>query len=319
MLPRVAITMGDPAGIGPEIVLKALTDPRIASHAEPLVVGSRTLLQRCAQALHLPMVPAPQLIEPAFPAGSEEACTPGSVSRASGLVAAACVELAIAGCQDGRFAAMATGPISKHAIQLAGIPFAGHTEWLAARCQVPEPTMLMYHGQLAVALVTCHLALSSAIAGLTTPMIVRTGRALDQALRRLRGAAPRLAVLGLNPHAGEDGLLGWEDQAVVAPAVAQLQAEGISASGPLPPDAAFTPLARQRFDGWVCLYHDQGLIPFKALAFDQGVNLTLNLPLVRTSVDHGTACDIAWTGVAQHASLVEAVLLAARLCSSPGR
>ncbi len=254
-----------------------------------------------------------RIVEPLLPAGSATAVAPGVISAEAGAISAACVEEAVRGCRAGRWDGMVTGPIHKQAIHLAGVPFPGHTEWLAARCQARDEAMLMYHPTIAVALATCHLALTDAIASLTTARIVSVGRALDAALTRLRGTRPRLAVLGLNPHAGEGGLFGDQEARVVAPAVAALKAAGIRADGPLAPDSAFTPDARKRYDGWVCLYHDQGLIPFKALAGHEGVNVTLGLPIVRTSVDHGTAFDIAWRGQAEHRSLVEAIRLAARL------
>jgi 4-hydroxythreonine-4-phosphate dehydrogenase len=229
--------------------------------------------------------------------------TPGRISAAAGAVAAAAIEEAIAGTQDGRYAALVTNPIHKQAIHAAGVPFPGHTEWLAARCGVSGETMLM-----------CHVPLQAVPAALSPQRLIAVGRLLHAALRRIRGRSPRLAICGFNPHAGEGGLFGHEDE-VVVPAVYELLQLGIDCEGPLPPDTAFTPAARRRYDGFIALYHDQGLIPFKALHFDTGVNVTLGLPLVRTSVDHGTAFDIAWQGIAQHSSLVSAITLAARLAA----
>jgi 4-hydroxythreonine-4-phosphate dehydrogenase len=311
VLPRIAITMGDPAGIGPEVALAAAADPAVIAACRPVLVASRALLARVAERLRRPL-PAIEIVEPPLPGFAAAAVEPGRVAAACGAAAGACIEDAIAGCREGRFAAMVTCPINKSAIAAAGIPFPGHTEWLAARCGVSGETMLMYHPDIAVALVTCHQALMSVPASLTPTRIIETAKLLHAALRRLRGRAPRLAICGFNPHAGEGGLFGDEDR-VVVPAVAELLQLGIDVDGPLPPDTAFTPKNRARYDGWVCLYHDQGLIPFKALAFDDGVNVTLGLPIVRTSVDHGTAFDIAWQGVAEHRSLVQAIRLAARL------
>jgi 4-hydroxythreonine-4-phosphate dehydrogenase len=313
MRAHLALTMGDPAGIGPEIALKALADPRVAEAAEVDCVGARAVLARCAEALGLPLPPPSRILEPPLQPGDDAAAAPGRVSAAAGRISAACVEAAVAGCLSGRWDGVVTGPIHKQAIHLAGVPFPGHTEWLAARCRSADEAMLMYHPTIAVVLATCHVALAEAISSLSTARIVTVGRALDAALTRLRGTRPRLAVLGLNPHAGEGGLFGDHEARVVAPAVDALRAHGVQAEGPLPPDSAFTPDARLRHDGWVCLYHDQGLIPFKALAGHEGVNVTLGLPIVRTSVDHGTAFDIAWRGQAEHRSLVEAIRLAARL------
>lgn len=304
----IAVTMGDPAGVGPEVLLRACADPALAG-VPIAAIASRALLARVAERLGLPL---PAVVEPELPGFAAAEVEPGRIAAANGAAAAACIELAIAGCRDGRFAAMATGPIHKQAIKLAGVPFPGHTEWLAARTGVAEETMMLYHDGLAVALVTVHQALASVPGDLDPLRIVRVGRQLAEALRRLRGREPRLAVLGFNPHAGEGGLFGDEERRIV-PAVGELLQLGIHADGPLPPDTAFTPAARARYDGWVCMYHDQGLIPFKAFAFDRGVNVTLGLPIVRTSVDHGTAFDIAWQGVAEHSSMVEAIRLAARL------
>ncbi len=242
------------------------------------------------------------------------AIEPGTASAAAGAAGAAAVELAIDGCRDGRFAAMTTCPLNKRALAMAGVPFPGHTELLAARLRVQGEVMMLYDEAIAVALVTVHQALASVAAAIEPNRIVHVGRLLAQALARLRGRPARLAVLGLNPHAGEGGLFGDEERAIT-PAVGELLQLGIDAEGPLPPDTAFTPANRARFDGYVCMYHDQGLIPFKALAFAEGVNVTLGLPIIRTSVDHGTAFDIAWRGVADHRNLVAAIRLAARLAS----
>ncbi len=305
--PRLAITLGDPAGVGPEIACKALAEAAVHACCEPFLIGSRTVIEQVARQLGLP-VPV-QIVD----TGTPEAFTPGRVSAAAGAAAGAAIEEAIAGTIAGRYAALVTNPLNKSAIHAAGIPFPGHTEWLAARCGVSGETMLMYHDELAVVLATCHQSLLSVPASLTPQRIVAAARLLHDALLRIRGRAPRLAICGFNPHAGEDGLFGDEDRLLVAPAVAELRALGIACDGPLPPDTAFTPANRARYDGFVALYHDQGLIPFKALYFDTGVNVTLGLPLIRTSVDHGTAFDIAWQGIAQHRSLVTAITLAARL------
>ena len=305
--PRLAITLGDPAGVGPEIACKALADAAVLACCEPILIGSRTVIEKVAKKLNLPL-PA-QIVD----TGTPGAFTPGTVSAAAGAAAGHAIEEAIAGTQAGRYAALVTNPLNKSAIHAAGIPFPGHTEWLAARCGVSGETMMMYHDELAVVLATCHQSLLSVPASLTPMRIVAAAQLLYQALKRIRGGSPRLAVCGFNPHAGEDGLFGDEDRRLVVPAVYELLQLGIQCDGPLPPDTAFTPANRARYDGIVALYHDQGLIPFKALYFDTGVNVTLGLPLIRTSVDHGTAFDIAWQGIAQHRSLVAAITLAARL------
>ena len=309
-LPVIAVTMGDPAGIGPEVALKALAHRPLHRHCRPVLIGHRALLTRVAQRLKLRLPVG--LIDTSLPAERSGRITPGRVSATAGRAAGAAIEEAIRGCLVGRYAAMVTAPINKRAIHAAGIPFPGHTEWLAARCGVAGETMMLYDPSLAVALVTCHQALASVPSSLSTQRIVATALALDAALLGLRGRRPRLAVLGFNPHAGEGGLFGSED-ALAAAAVRRLRRRGVVADGPLPPDTAFTPANRARYDGFVCMYHDQALIPFKALCFERGVNVTLGLPLIRTSVDHGTAFDIAWQGVAEHQSMISAIVLAAQL------
>ena len=307
----VAITMGDPAGIGPEVVLKAW---RELHDTVPLkLIASYALMQRVAERLGLVMPPHTAFDEPAFGAGSPAAVVPGTVSAENGAAAGACIEHAIAHTLGGKYRALVTAPICKESIRAAGIPFPGHTEWLAQRCGVSGETMLLWSDRLAVALVTVHQALRSVPDAIDPHRIVAVGKQLAQIQRRLKGRPPKLCVLGLNPHAGEHGLFGDEDERAIVPAVAELLQLGIDVDGPLPPDTAFTPDKRARYDGYVCMYHDQGLIPFKALAFDEGVNVTLGLPIVRTSVDHGTAFDIAWQGKAQHSSLIAAIRLAERI------
>ncbi len=310
-LPVIAITLGDPAGIGPEIACKALAEPSVQACCHPVLIGSRQVIERVAASLALPVPPRIVDVEP--PGFLADSVITGQMSAAAGACAAVAIEAAIRGTRAGTYAAMVTNPISKTAIQAAGVRFAGHTEWLAARCGVVGETMLMYHDELAVALATCHQSLMSVTISLTTARIVETALLLHAALIRIRGGSPRLALCGFNPHAGENGLFGDEDRILVAPAVTELRRLGIDCDGPLPPDTAFTPTNRRRYGGIVALYHDQGLIAFKALYFDTGVNVTLGLPIVRTSVDHGTAFDIAGQGIAQHHSLVAAIYLAGRL------
>ncbi|MBA3699744.1 MAG: 4-hydroxythreonine-4-phosphate dehydrogenase PdxA [Planctomycetes bacterium] len=309
-LPVIAITIGDPAGIGPEIALRAGVDRAVLKLCKPVLIGSRALLARVARTLKL------RVPKDVFDPTSEFAAadvTPGTVQAANGAAAARWVDAAIAGCRDGRFAAMVTCPLNKEALAAGGVPFPGHTELLAHRCGVSGEIMLMYDRKIAVALVTVHQAYTSVPGSLSVERIVHTGELLAQALRRLRKGEPRIAVLGLNPHAGEHGLFGNEESRFVVPAVEELRRRGVLCDGPLPPDTAFAPMNRKKYAGHVCLYHDQGLIPFKALAFDDGVNVTLGLPIVRTSVDHGTAFDIAWQGKATHRSLVSALMLAVTL------
>lgn len=311
MLPRLAITIGDPAGIGPELALRAAADPRVMALCTPVLIGSRALLERVGERLQLPVTVE---VDDPGPAGfAAEAVVPGTIAAMHGAASAQWVEHAIAGCRAGTYAAMVTGPIHKQAWHAAGIAFPGHTELLAARCAVGgSEAMLLYHDELAVALVTVHQSLISVPNELDPRRIIRIAEQTAAIVQRLRGRKPRLAVLGFNPHAGEGGLFGAEE-AAIRPAIYELLQLGYDVDGPLPPDTAFTPAARARYDAWICMYHDQGLIPFKALHFDTGVNVTLGLPIVRTSVDHGTGFDRAWQGTASAESLIAAVALAARL------
>jgi len=311
VLPRLAITLGDPAGIGPELALRAVKDARVQAQCQPVLIGSRALLTRVGAAVGLNG--AVDILDETAADFSAVAIIPGTISALAGAASASWVETAIRGCQRHDFAAMVTGPIHKQAWHAAGIPFPGHTELLAQRCGVSGgEAMLLYHDNLAVALTTVHQRLSSVPASLDPQRIVRIARQAAEMVATLRGRRPRLAMLGFNPHAGEDGLFG-DEEAAIRPAIFELLQLGFDVDGPLPPDTAFTPAARARYDVWICHYHDQGLIPFKALYFDQGVNVTLGLPIIRTSVDHGTGFDRAWQGTASAESLVAAIELAARL------
>jgi 4-hydroxythreonine-4-phosphate dehydrogenase len=238
-------------------------------------------------------------------------------SRAGGQASYAAIDLAINESLAGRVHGVVTGPINKLSLKLAGIPFPGHTEIFGERTNAPHFAMMMYSERIAVGLVTCHQSLASVPASLDTDRIFQVGRLLADSVSLIRGRPTRLAVLGLNPHAGEHGLFGREESDAVEPAILRLREAGYDVEGPLPPDTAFTPKALTRFDAHLCLYHDQGLIPFKMLSFDDGVNVTMGLPFVRTSVDHGTAFDIAGRGVAHIGSMIEAIQLAARLAGRP--
>lgn len=305
--------MGDPAGVGPELLCRTCADPALRRRATLIAVADPALLARVAGPLGLPL---PEHIEQPCALPNLRDLVPGQVQAAAGVAALACLEHAIAACQHGRADALITAPICKAAIHLAGCPFPGHTELLAERLG-GRPIMMLYDRRIAVALITVHQRLASVPTSLAGEQVLHAARCLDRALRRLRRRSPRLALLGLNPHAGEEGLFGDEEARILAPAAELLRAEGLDITGPLPPDTAFTPAARQRFDGHICCYHDQGLIPFKALAFSQGVNVTLGLPIVRCSPDHGCAFDLAWQGRAAADSMHAAVRLALRLASTP--
>jgi 4-hydroxythreonine-4-phosphate dehydrogenase len=249
---------------------------------------------------------------------------PGRPDPASAPATIESIERAVALTRAGRAAAVVTNPIAKHVLHAAGFSHPGHTEFLAALARgedgrAPRPVMMLWSEALAVVPVTIHMPLREVPSALTTDLIVQTGRIVARDLRERFGiAAPRLALAGLNPHAGESGSLGSEDRDVVEPAIARLRAEGIDASGPYPADTMFHDRARRGYDVALAMYHDQALIPIKTIAFDDGVNVTLGLPFVRTSPDHGTAFDIAGKGIARPDSLIAALRLASRLAASNG-
>ena len=323
-LPTLLLTLGDPNGIGPEVVLRAA--PRVADAARVVAVGSAATLGAQAEALGLGPVAevgsvgetAPRgalaVLDPA--PGSPAAYAWGETTAAGGRAALAAIERATALCVAGEADGLVTAPISKEAIHAAGSPFPGHTEMLQALTGAGTVVMVLAadlaDGPLRVALVTVHVPVS-AVAGLVTPArLAAICTTLADSLKRGLGiAAPRLAVLGLNPHAGDGGVLGTEERDVIAPTLEALRARGLDVSGPFPADAFFGRRGWARADAVVAMYHDQGLAPFKALAQGAGVNVTLGLPLVRTSPDHGTAFDVAGQRVADPSSMVAAIRMAA--------
>jgi 4-hydroxythreonine-4-phosphate dehydrogenase len=329
----LALTIGEPAGIGPDITIAAW-QRRVENQLPPFyLLGNAEFIRRRAHSLGVDIAVAE--VEPrdaadtfarALPVvniGEPPTAKPGQPDASSAPVAIAAIRRAVADVTAGRAAAVVTNPIAKSVLYDAGFTHPGHTEFLAELAmrdnKTPLPVMLLWSPTLAVVPVTIHVPLREAIAQLTSELIVTTSRILvADLIRRFGIARPRLAIAGLNPHAGENGSLGHEDQAIVAPAVATLRAEGIDARGPLPADTMFHAAARQTYDCAVCMYHDQALIPIKTLAFDDGVNVTLGLPFIRTSPDHGTAFDIAGTGRANPSSLIAALRLAARMAASQG-
>lgn len=288
MRPRVAITTGDPAGIGPEIAARAARDRRVLDACEPVLYGP--------------------------PAGS--VFPPGELSAAAGQAAHDAVCAAVRDAQAGAVAAIATAPINKAAFALAGLPWTGHTELLAHLTASPRVAMLFWSEPLKVVLATVHVALAQVPSVLTRERVEATIDLAAGELPRFGIRHPRLALAGLNPHAGEDGLFGDEETRVLRPSAEAARARGVTIEGPVPADTAFVRAARGEFDAVVACYHDQGLIPVKLLAFGRAVNVTLGLPIVRTSVDHGTAFDIAGQDRADPDSMIEAVLLAARLAGA---
>jgi 4-hydroxythreonine-4-phosphate dehydrogenase len=308
---RLALTLGDPAGIGPEIVLRALASESCPA-AEWVVYGALAILAERARRLGLPDVTS-------LAAGAVDipsAAVPlGAVSAEAGRQAAAGVLAAASDARAGVLDGMVTAPLHKESLRAAGHPWPGHTEMLAEAAGVSDVAMMFVGGPLRVALLTIHRSLRSVPDAVTREETQRVVRLVHRELPRFGAERRRIAVCGLNPHAGEHGLFGREDEDVLRPAVAALVQEGIAVTGPLPADTAFVRTAAGEFDAVVAAYHDQGLVPVKLLAFGRAVNVTLGLPIIRTSVDHGTAFDIARQGVADEGSLAEAILLAARLAA----
>jgi 4-hydroxythreonine-4-phosphate dehydrogenase len=286
--PRVAITTGDPAGIGPEIAARAAADSRVLAACEPHLYGPPD--------------------DVSFEAGV--------LSAAAGRAAYESIVRAVDDARSRRVDAIATAPVNKEAFRLAGLPWAGHTELLAHLTGAGDVAMMFHSEVLRVVLATVHIPLSEVPRALTADSLERTIALTARELPRFGIGRPRIAVAGLNPHAGEHGLFGREEQMVIAPAIARACERGILVSGPFPADTLFVRARRGEFDVVVACYHDQGLIPVKLAAFGQAVNVTLGLPIVRTSVDHGTAFDIAGKGVADPESMIAAVLLAAELVRS---
>ena len=317
-LPKIAVTMGDPAGVGPEVCLRLLQDQAIARLCTPIVFGSAAVLEQAAVqcCLAKPGKVVAGLSEADSPCVLDigaiglDDFTTGAVNAATGRAAFTYIEDAINAALSGQIAAVTTAPINKVALHAADIPFPGHTEIFAAKTHAPRYCMLQYSSEVRAVFVTTHVGYAEVPGLLTKAAILDTIELGAQAMRRIRGGAPRIVVLGLNPHAGENGLFGTEEQVAIIPAIESARKLGLNVEGPVPPDTAFLPAKRRETDLFVCMYHDQGHIPLKALCFDEAVNTTLGLPIVRTSVDHGTALDIAGLGQANPNSLFEAVKLA---------
>ncbi|MCF6291389.1 MAG: 4-hydroxythreonine-4-phosphate dehydrogenase PdxA [Desulfobacterales bacterium] len=325
----IGITMGCPVGIGPEIILKFLKAAPQPTSFQPVVLGDPGVLARTARALSLGLEIVPwsptraALQAPGTVAVLElsrlepSSLGPGRPTLETGRAMGRYIQEAVRLVQNDTLAAITTCPITKTGLRLGGYPFSGHTEMLASLCRVSDYAMMMAGSRLRVTLVTIHVALGAVPALLTREEVLRvimlTGRSLKQDFG-IR--APRVAVAGLNPHAGESGLFGDEEERIIGPAIAAAEASGLAVSGPFPPDTVFHRAGAGDFDAVVCMYHDQGLIPFKLLHFVDGVNVTIGLPLVRTSVDHGTAYDIAGQGKADPSSLAAAYGLAEDIVSS---
>ena len=319
--------MGDPTGVGPEICLDLLNDPEILGTCQPVIFGDLTILQACAcqtgKAFNTHAL-QPEEITDSSPSGiidlgilEPSQLNPGIADRHTGRATYEYVVSAIDACLAGRVDAVVTCPANKEAMQAAGITHPGHTEIFAERTGTKDFCMAFFSETISCSLVTVHVGYLEVPGLLSVERIKQVISLTRQAHRNLLGREPKLAVCGLNPHAGENGLFGrGEEEAIIIPAIEGARAEGADIVGPLPPDTAFTPKRRETVDAYICMYHDQALIPVKALAFDQAVNVTLGLPIIRTSVDHGTALDIAWQGQADPSSLKAAVRLAARMSGS---
>ncbi len=328
--PLIAVTMGDPAGVGPEICLQLLANPEVSAVATPVIFGDARLLARCARHTGL-QAPRRILSELDWPVACKtltEPCvldvfgfhaenfSPGVVSARTGAAGFRYVEKSIEAALAGQVSGVATAPLNKEALHAAGIPYPGHTEIFAEKMSAPRSCMTFFSSELICSLVTVHIGYRDVIPSLSPGRIFDVIELTSAAVQHVKKRRPRLSVLGLNPHAGEHGLFGArEEEHLITPAIARAKEAGMEIEGPLPPDTAFIPAKRRALDAYICMYHDQALIPLKALAFDTAVNTTLGLPVPRTSVDHGTACDIAWQGKASATSLIEAVKLAAHMAS----
>jgi 4-hydroxythreonine-4-phosphate dehydrogenase len=346
--PLVGLTMGDVAGIGPEVIARGWADPRLHALARPLVIGDPIVLERALNLVGGPMRPRVQVVqapEDADPSavlipcldvpgdhGNLSDVAPGRVDARAGRAAFDFLAMATDLALKGRIDAITTLPLNKQALHQAGVSHPGHTEILAERCGVPSHAMMLYletndslgsesspserrRGTgLGVVHVTLHVALRQVFAMVTRESVLSKIRLADRAMRPLTsGLPPRIAVASLNPHAGEDGLFGDEEQTIIGPAVMEGRREGIDVSGPFPNDTLFQHALAGGYDAVVAMYHDQGHIALKTVGFDRAVNVTLGLPIVRTSVAHGTAFDIAWKGLADPSSLIEAVRVAGRI------
>jgi len=320
--PRLVITTGEPAGIGPDILIQAA---QITVNAELVVIADPDLLEQRSALLKLPL----NLIEfdashkdlqqagtlKIIPTSLINGCTPGKLDVSNAKYVLDTLETACNGCLQGIFAALITAPVNKAIINQAGFTFSGHTEFLAKHCGSGYPVMMLANPDLRVALVTTHLPLNKVSEAITPERLETVLAIVWHDLRKRFGITnPRLLVCGLNPHAGEDGHLGHEDKNIIAPVIEKLRDDGIQLLGPLPADTAFTPEHVNQVDVIVCMYHDQGLPVIKAQGFGKTVNITLGLPIIRTSVDHGTALTLAGTGKANCASLLAAIECAIKLC-----
>jgi 4-hydroxythreonine-4-phosphate dehydrogenase len=335
--PVLAITLGDPAGVGPETIVGAWSDPAVHEFCRPLVIGHPEIVRRAVQLLKSPArvveirspdeaKPAIDLI-PCLKSGSDEAVNvlPGAIDARGGQAAYDALLVAARLALDGEIDGLTTAPLHKAALWRAGHKYPGHTELLAELCGVDDFAMMLYLGPgadvrgpagLAIVHVTLHMALADVFAALTSDAILNKARLVSRVMTVFKGSRPRVGVCALNPHAGEEGLFGDEERTLIRPAVERGLAEGLDLDGPLPADTLIGRARDGQFDAVVAMYHDQGHIAIKLLAMHRAVNVTLGLPIVRTSVAHGTAFDLAWQGRAETAGMVEALRVASRLAAA---
>jgi 4-hydroxythreonine-4-phosphate dehydrogenase len=320
---KLAITMGDPGGVGPEVIMRALASEQVRRRCTAVVVGERSVMEEALRLVDLPLrlriIASPRQSNPSadvvelIDVGVLGEWDKGKPTADGGRACAACIKTAVNLALDKNVDGIVTAPISKEALKMAGMKWPGHTEMLAELTGTGDYAMVLAGGPLRVILVTIHTALKNVPALITRENVLRTIRLASRACRMFGIVKPRIGVAGLNPHAGEAGIFGDEEVRQIVPAVEDAQKERIPVLGPFPPDTIFHRAYTGDFDMVVCMYHDQGLIPLKMIAFDKGVNVTVGLPIIRTSPDHGTAYDIAWQGIANPLSMIEAISLASTM------
>jgi 4-hydroxythreonine-4-phosphate dehydrogenase len=312
--PNIAVTIGDPAGIGPEVLLKALSAPELRGLASWVVVGDRAALEKTAQACAIASVPPHATVHDLGMFQNSGQFNFGELNANCGRAAVEYVKHATQMCLAGKAQAMVTAPLNKEAVTLSGLRFSGHTEYIAELCGATESRMLLASPKLSVVHVTTHVALRDAL-NASSDRILRTVELGNEAMKRLGFRHPRIAMCGLNPHAGEHGLFGKEDRDTIAPAIAAASQKGIRIDGPHAPDTIFLMAARGAYDLVVAMYHDQGHIAMKLIDFERTVNLTLGIPIIRTSVDHGTGFDIAGKNQADPQNMIAALKMAAAMAA----
>ena len=327
--PNIAITMGDPSGIGPELCLKLLESKNVYNFCNPVIFGNSTILNLAAERLNLTtplrvishekwqkLDKNPDDIN-VIDVGDfdQNSLAVGKISKKSGEASYRYIDEAIIAAKKNKIDAITTCPINKNSINMAGCKLPGHTEIFAEKTSSKNYCMMQYSNEITASFVTCHVGLKEACSWITKERIIQVIELTSNALNLINNSKPRdIVVCGLNPHSGENGLFGEnEEEKIIIPAIEQAISMGYKVKGPSVPDTAFIPEKRKKTGAYICMYHDQGHIPLKAIAFDEAVNVTLGLPIIRTSVDHGTAFDIAWKGVARVSSLIKAAELAAKM------